>query len=58
MTARRDNEWVRCGNCGHKLGKMIGVWPEKQAMPAFEMKCHSCKTLNYVMIGGGVKQNG
>ena len=51
-TARRDKEWIRCQTCGHKLGKMVGVWPDTQAMPAIEIKCHSCGTLNYVMIGG------
>lgn len=51
-TARRDKEWFRCSECGHRLGKMVGVWSEGQAMPALEIKCHSCKTLNYILIGG------
>lgn len=52
MIARRDKEWMRCGKCGHKLGKMVGTWPIVQAMPAIEIKCHSCGSLNYIMIGG------
>lgn len=51
-TARRDKEWFRCSQCGHKLGRMMGAWPEKQAMPAIEIKCHSCGSLNYIMVGG------
>jgi len=51
--ARIDKDrWIRCGQCSHKLGKAVGAWSEKQAMPAIEVKCHSCKTLNYIMIGG------
>ena len=52
MTARRDKEWFRCSGGGHKLGKMVGVWSDRQAMPAIEVKCHSCGSLNYIMIGG------
>lgn len=56
-TARIDKEkWVRCGQCGHKLGKALGVWSEIQAMPALEVKCHSCKAINYIMIGGQKKE--
>jgi phage FluMu protein Com len=52
-TARRDNNnWIRCAECGHKLGRAVGVWSDKQAMPALEIKCHSCGTLNYIMVGG------
>lgn len=51
-TARRDGEWARCQKCGHKLGRLVGAWSEKQAMPAIEIKCHSCGTLNYIMVGG------
>lgn len=52
-TARRDNQgWFRCQDCGHKLGRMVGVWSNMQAMPAVEIKCHSCGTLNYIMVGG------
>jgi len=51
-TARRDGEWARCQKCGHKLGRFVGVWPDRQAMPAIEIKCHSCGELNYIMVGG------
>lgn len=51
-TARRDSEkWFRCDKCGHKLGRAVGSWDNRQAMPAIEIKCHSCGTLNYIMIG-------
>lgn len=51
-TAKRDGEWFRCSQCGHKLGRMVGAWLEYQAMPAIEIKCHSCKTINYLLVGG------
>lgn len=51
-TARRDKEWFRCDRCGHKLGRAVGIWSDRQAMPAIEVKCHSCGTLNYIMVGG------
>lgn len=47
-TARIDNEWFRCPRCGHRLGKMVG----RRAMPAIEIKCHSCGEKSYLMIGG------
>lgn len=50
--ARIEDGWVRCAKCGHKLGKMVGVWNDKFYMPALEIKCHSCKEINHVMIGG------
>lgn len=40
----KDNEWIVCGKCGHKLGRKIG---EKSPI-GIEIKCHSCKTLNVV----------
>ena len=53
MNAKIDeNKWIRCGKCGHKLGKAVGLWNDRMAMPAIETKCHSCKSLNYIMIGG------
>ena len=52
MNARMDEaNWIRCGRCGHKLGRAIGVWSSRKALPAMEIKCKSCKELNYVMIG-------
>lgn len=53
MTARIDRDkWIRCGKCGHKLGKAVGEWSTRSSFPAIEIKCHSCKELNYIMIGG------
>ena len=49
--AKLDDRWFRCGECGHKLGKAVGDWCGKNAFPAIEIKCHSCKSLNYIMIG-------
>lgn len=46
------DRWIRCAECGHKLGKAVGEWGGRNAFPAIEIKCHSCKTLNYIMIGG------
>lgn len=41
MQATTKNEnWVRCSGCGHKLFKGKGGW--------HEVKCHSCKTVNEV----------
>lgn len=51
-TARIDNEWFRCPRCGHKLGKMVGRWNDRRAMPAIEIKCHSCGEKSYLMIRG------
>lgn len=36
--------WVRCGRCGHKLFRLTHP---NQINPAIEIKCHSCKALNY-----------
>lgn len=53
-TARNDKEdkWIRCDRCGRKLGRKVGVWSDMKYLPAIEIKCHSCKTINYIMIGG------
>ena len=44
--------WVRCEECGHKLGRAMGDWSGKRSDPMMEIKCHSCKALNYIMYGG------
>ena len=49
--AKIENEWFRCAVCGHKLGRMTGAWGERKAFPAIEIKCSSCKELNYIMVG-------
>lgn len=35
-----DNEWAKCGECGHKLFKITGK------VNGIEIKCHSCKAIN------------
>ena len=51
-TARIDSEmWFRCSRCGHKLGRAVGSWEKTRSMPAIEIKCNSCKTINYLMVG-------
>lgn len=51
-TARIDKQsWIRCPNCGHKLGRAVGSWENIGAFPAIEIKCHSCKEVTYVMVG-------
>ena len=64
-TARIDREengqiWVRCPNCNHRLAKVVGKWDGSNSFPAIEIKCHSCKEISYIMIGGigvGNEQN-
>lgn len=51
MQPKIDGEWIRCAKCGHKLGKIIGEWADDCGLPAIEHKCHSCGTLNYIMVG-------
>ena len=53
--ARRDGDWIRCAQCGHKLGRMVGIWESRNAFPAIEIKCHGCREMNYIMVGGGKK---
>lgn len=51
-TSRIDKSgWFRCAKCGHKLGRAVGDWQKTRFMPAIEIKCHSCKSLNYLMVG-------
>lgn len=42
--AMLDGEWVVCGNCGHKLGRVVG----EKSPTGLEIKCHSCKAINLV----------
>lgn len=44
----RNNNWMRCVNCGHKLGKIVEQ-PKDNAC-VVEIKCHSCKTINLISI--------
>ena len=49
--AKIDNEWIRCWKCGHKLGKRLGDWNERNSFPLIEVKCNSCKSLNLIPCG-------
>lgn len=40
----KDN-WIRCGACGHKLGKLKSAGHYSTPV-LVEIKCHSCKALN------------
>lgn len=60
MRARIDeNNWIRCGRCGHKLGRASGDGVNHPA-PVVEIKCHSCKEINnwYGDMWKGEKENG
>jgi len=54
---RVDNEdWARCGRCGHKLFKIKAESNERETQIAtsilkIEIKCHSCKSIN-ILEGG------
>ena len=60
MLARTDGNWVRCGRCGHKLFQYIGDLEITGPMrpPTISIKCHSCKEINYFMLGGRGRKNG
>lgn len=53
--ARRDNDWFRCGQCGHKLAQCRRennfAWMNP-IYPIIEIKCHSCRTINLLEIKG------
>lgn len=50
-TKNRNDEWVRCTKCGHKLFRYIYRKDENQKKDnVIEIKCHSCKTLNEVAL--------
>lgn len=42
----REDEWVRCGNCNHKLFKVTDEKYKTHKGEMVEIKCHSCKMLN------------
>lgn len=47
--ARIDTEgWCRCGNCGHKLFKVVEEIHPATEIPKIEMKCHSCRYVNAI----------
>lgn len=51
-------KWLVCGECGHKLGRIVGAWSEQTTFPAIEIKCHSCKSMNYIMVGAKKNSEG
>ena len=47
-----EKNWIRCGECRHKLGKIVA---DCEFSPMIEIKCHSCKELN--IFSKGVKED-
>ena len=47
----KDN-WVLCGNCRHKLCRLLGKMPTE----ALEIKCPSCKKLNIIVEGENIDE--
>lgn len=47
----KDN-WVLCGNCRHKLCRLLGEMPTE----ALEIKCPSCKKLNIIVEGDNIDE--
>lgn len=45
-TQPAKDEWVRCGNCGHKLFRLTDPKYKDKKNETLEIKCHSCKMLN------------
>lgn len=41
----KEEMWLRCKNCGHKLLKVV-----EGGGTQIETKCHSCKTINIIRI--------
>ena len=52
INREENGTWIRCPRCGHKLARVIGQWDGQNVFPALEIKCHSCKEISYIMIGG------
>lgn len=42
----KTDEWVRCGNCGHKLFRLTDERYKNKKSEILEIKCHSCKVKN------------
>lgn len=54
-----ETNWIRCGKCNHKLGRLVGEGMCDPS-PIVEIKCHSCKELNslsYVPVADRIKKN-
>ena len=48
LKALNKDNWVLCGNCRHKLCRLLGKMPTE----ALEIKCSSCKELNIIINEG------
>ena len=49
-----ENNWIRCGKCGHKLGRLVD---DTKILPKIEIKCHSCKALNELYYRNSKKED-
>lgn len=45
---KKEEYWVRCKRCGHKLFKIVDRLENVKG--CLEIKCHSCKELNLIVI--------
>ena len=52
LKALNKDNWVLCGNCRHKLCRLLGKMPTE----ALEIKCHSCKELNIIVEGENIDE--
>lgn len=46
---RRNDNWIRCKECGHKLARLEKS--HSNCPVEIEFKCHSCKALNVWKAG-------
>lgn len=42
----KEDNWVRCANCGHKLFSLKSNLYKVKTTDTIEIKCHSCKAIN------------
>ena len=52
IKALNKDNWVLCGNCKHKICRLLGKMPTE----ALEIKCHSCKELNIIVEGENIDE--
>lgn len=51
IRARIDKDgWCRCGECVHKLFRLVKEVNSTTNVPLLEIKCHSCKSINKVFL--------
>ena len=55
IISRFDRTWIRCGHCGHKLGRMI--YCTNNVPVVIEIKCSSCKQINTVPVKQGCNKS-